>query len=93
MEMTRDRVTPGDSLPIISTTPRKGNRFEYLSNREKLEDAIKNQITNKEGLGEMYSLRELSNDIARRFRLTPTVVLQHAKKVYNYIGAHRALDM
>lgn len=93
MEMTRDRVTPGDSLPIISTTPRKGNRFEYLSNREKLEDAIKNQITNKEGLGERYSLRELSNDIARRFRLTPTVVLQHAKKVYNYIGAHRAMDM
>ena len=88
--LTRDNVTPGDSLPYTSTEPRKYNSFG--SKTARMNFTIKNNIRNKENMGGSYSLKELSDDIARRFKLDPSLVFKTAKKIYNEYGGINAMD-
>ena len=92
MPFGTDKVTPGDSLPIISQAPRNDNRFNYFSDKEMLKLSIRNQIENKEGLKNSYSLKDLSKDIARRFKIDPVESFEMVKKIYKKIGGYHAID-
>ena len=92
MSFGTDKVTPGDSLPIISQAPRNDNSFNYFSDKQMLQLSIRNQIENKEGLKNSYSLRDLSKDIAKRFKIDPVKSFEMVKKIYKKIGGYHAID-
>ena len=90
--MRTDRVTPGDSLPMPKDLG-NFNRFKDWTNLEKLRLSIRNQIENKENMTERYSLKDLANDIAYRYKMSPAKVFDIAKTIYKKLGAYRAVDM